>query len=72
MNETLTTMWTRRSVRKYRDVELPEEDLKLIRRQVLLKTDFQSPRMMTMIFLVKERIPMIALKITLKEKMIYD
>ncbi len=29
-NETLKTLWTRRSVRKYQDVELPEEDLKLI------------------------------------------
>jgi nitroreductase len=30
MNETLKTMWKRRSVRKYQEAELPEEDLKLI------------------------------------------
>lgn len=30
MNATLQTMWKRRSVRKYQDVELPEEDLNLI------------------------------------------
>jgi nitroreductase len=30
MNETLQTIWKRRSVRKYQDAEIPEEDLKLI------------------------------------------
>jgi nitroreductase len=30
MNETLKTMWRRRSIRKYQDVALPEEDLNLI------------------------------------------
>jgi nitroreductase len=30
MNETLQTMWTRRSVRKYRSDPIPEEDLYLI------------------------------------------
>ncbi len=30
MNETLKTMWRRRSVRKYREAALPDEDLHLI------------------------------------------